>query len=150
MKKLKSLIYKIAYPAMRVYWYMVRPKTSGVRCVILHEGKVLLIKHAYASSLLTVPGGGMKKHESPEEAIRSEVAEEVGLVIADVTSVGTVRNDKEYKRDTIYVFSAFVLSPILHIDSVEIAEAGWYSLSDLPDTVSPLCKQFLGLAKLTV
>jgi len=146
MKRLKSYIYKIGYPLMRVYWYIIRPETAGVRCVIVRDGKVLLVRHTYGSLFLTVVGGGIKKNETPKEAVIREVCEEVGLELTGINLVGIVQHDKEYKRDTIHVFLAKAMSTELRIDNSEIAEADWYSLDEIPSTISPLCRQFLELA----
>ncbi len=47
---------------------------------IVRENKTLLIKHRKLNQWLPV-GGHMKKHETPEEALKREVLEEAGLEV---------------------------------------------------------------------
>lgn len=57
------------------------PNAASV--AIVREGKVLLIKRAYApyQSLWTLPGGRLEPDESIEQCAIREIAEEVGLTI---------------------------------------------------------------------
>lgn len=57
------------------------PNAASV--AIVREGKVLLIKRAYApyQHLWTLPGGRIEPGESIEQCAMREIAEEVGLVI---------------------------------------------------------------------
>lgn len=55
------------------------PRAAGI---ILKNGSVALIERCREGSQYYVfPGGGMKKGESPQEAARREVLEELGLVV---------------------------------------------------------------------
>src|SRR2546421_3970331 len=57
--------------------------TAGA-CVLDREGRVLLLKHAFrAGSGWGLPGGFIEQGEQPEEALRRELREEVGLEIED-------------------------------------------------------------------
>ncbi|MEK7195749.1 MAG: NUDIX domain-containing protein, partial [Patescibacteria group bacterium] len=75
----KRILYKIVHPLMRFYWFLVHPKTSGVKCLIEHDGKFLVIRNTYGEMHWTLPGGGIKKGESPEQAVLREVKEEVRI-----------------------------------------------------------------------
>lgn len=57
------------------------PNAASV--AIVREGKVLLIKRAYApyQHLWTLPGGRIEANETIEQCAIREIAEEVGLVI---------------------------------------------------------------------
>ena len=147
MKKLKPLVYKYGYQVLRLYWYIRRPQTQGVRTLILCGDQILLIKHTYGSMLWTTPGGGIKRGEDLKQTVRREVQEEVGLELSTVTKVGEVQHEKEFKRDTIHVFLSRTQQTDLQIDQAEIAEARWFIITQLPDDISPLFKQFVALAK---
>jgi 8-oxo-dGTP pyrophosphatase MutT (NUDIX family) len=77
-----SFVYKFIYPFLKLYWFIFRPKTRGVICLILSGDDLLLIRQTYGRSAWTLSGGGFKKNETKEEAIKREVKEELGLDIA--------------------------------------------------------------------
>lgn len=56
-------------------------------CYILDDGRVLLIekRRGLGSGLYNGPGGKIEPGETPREAIRREVREEVGLEVVDPT-----------------------------------------------------------------
>ena len=147
MQRLKPLVYKYGYEILRVYWFLFRPKTSGVRCVVLNKDKILLVRHTYGSHLWTTVGGGIKANEDLEQAVRREVKEEVGLELGVVKKVGEVQYEEEYKKDTVHVFLSDTLNTDLQPDNAEIVEASWFPVDELPEDVSPRFKKFLALAK---
>lgn len=148
MSRLKSLAYKIGYPIMKAYWFFRRPTTEGVRCLIINGNKILLIKHTYGSTLRTTVGGGIKRGETYEQAVLREVWEETGIELTKVRNVGKIEHNKEFKLDTIHVFVSETDKTTIDMSDAEIKEAGWFSLDNLPDDISPLFKQFLRLASI--
>lgn len=143
MKKIRSLIYQYGYPFAKMYWFVRRPTTKGVRCIVRNENKLLLIQHTYGSRAFTVPGGGINKNESPIEAVRREVFEEVGLKLETVTILDSIFYNKEYKKDTIYICEANTAQTEIAIDTSEIKKAAWYERSNLPENISPILRKFL-------
>ena len=117
-----------------------------MKCVLRHGNKVLLIKNSYGLKLWTLPGGGVKRNESLMDAVTREVREEVGITINDLRECGSLFNDKEYRRNTIWVFATQVSSDQLEIDDLEVEEAKWFPQDELPQKKSHLLKQFLALA----
>ena len=71
-----SIFYKLIHSFLKIYWFIFRPKTKGVICLILSGDELLLIRHTYGHSAWTLSGGGLKKNESKEEAVKREVKEE--------------------------------------------------------------------------
>ena len=101
----------------------------GAMCIIERaDGRVLFVRHLYRSRW-GVPGGLLQRHESPRDAARREVREEVGL---DIELIGepTVNVDADPRRVDI-VFRA---RPVHDADadrvrpsSVEVLEARWFA-----------------------
>jgi mutator protein MutT len=129
---MKNIIYKSLHRIIRIYWFIFRPKTYGVKCVIQNGEDVLLIRNTYGYKSWTFPGGKVEKNETPEEATKREIMEEVGIKLVDLKYCGQFLSTTEYKRDTIEIFSAEVKNKNLKVDSKEISEATWFSFKDLP------------------
>ena len=145
MRKTKRFILKVGYSLLKLYWFLFRPKTQGVRCLIIKDNSILLIQHSYGSSNWTVPGGGTKTGESIAESAKREISEEVGITVSELTKLGCVQYDEEYKKDSIYVFLTTVASEAFTIDELEISSAQWFPLDSLPDNSSKLLERFLFL-----
>ena len=91
-------------PCRRFYWYIFRPQTRGVKCLIQKDGKFLLVRLAYAHKSWTVPGGGVKRNESFEEACHREIKEEIELNLVQFLKLVNMLVKKEHKTDTVVVF----------------------------------------------
>lgn len=127
-----NLFWNTINPFRRLYWFIFRPQTRGVKVLIVWQEKILLTRLGYAHREWTIPGGGVHIHESYEEAARREIKEEVGITLGDIKKVGEYKSNKEYKRDTVVCFLTEVSNPTFRVDGIEIAEAGWYTPSTLP------------------
>ena len=97
-------------------------------------GDLLLVRHSYRKRW-GVPGGLLKAGESPEDALRREVREEVALDL-DLAGEPVVVVDAEPKRvDIVFLASAVddggldSLRPI----SPEILEVRWFPADELPE-----------------
>jgi len=142
---LVRVLYIIVRPIRKFYWFIIRPKTYGVKVLIQHENKFLFIRNAYGLKKWTFPGGGLKRGEAPEQGGRREVFEEVGIVIKNILYMGDYQSSRLYKRDTIYGYYSIVDTPYFKIDSTEIEEAKWLSLDKIPKDYSWAVSDVLNL-----
>jgi ADP-ribose pyrophosphatase YjhB (NUDIX family) len=126
-----SIIYKCVYPFLKIYWFVFRPKTRGVKCLILSGDELLLIRQTYGSSAWTLSGGGFKKNETKEEAVKREIKEELGLNVTP-EYIGEFTHNAEYKIDTVFCFVAQMEKQEPRIDRLEIKEAKWWNINNLP------------------
>jgi ADP-ribose pyrophosphatase YjhB (NUDIX family) len=134
--------------ARQVYWWMLRPRTMGVRAVIVDEsGRVLLVRHSYGS-LWYLPGGGLAKGEGPTAGLIRELREEVGIANPTIDGwIGLYHSQREYKDDYIAVYAvAFNSSQTenVRICSAEIEQLAFFSPSELPADVSPATRRRIG------
>jgi len=146
MNQIKRLFYKLVYRLLLAYWFIFRPKTLGVKCVVEYQGQILMIKDTYEPHhWWTFPGGGIKKDESPEEAIKREVSEEVNIRILRPEYLGELTTREEYKKDTVFCYYSKVDSPEFSLDPGEIAVAKWFSRDSLDP--SPFARRILDLLR---
>ncbi len=143
--ELKSLVLRVGYRTFKIlrapikwYWKRFNIKTQGVRIMIVHDGSLVLVRHWY-NSLWVMPGGGIKKHETPEQAAAREVREELGLDIGQLDyRLGTYANTKEGKNDTVHCFVAVMKErPVLRKRfNLEVSDVAWVPFDQLPDGTS--------------
>lgn len=143
MNKILSIVYKLAYPLLQCYWYVRRPYTEGVRCVLRYRDSVLCIMHTYGPQVYTVPGGGISPAETPLAAVRREVWEEVGISIKKPELLGTTLYTHEYKKDTVHFFVATVSHATIIRGSSEIKEATWFHVDALPENIYPAIRNHI-------
>jgi 8-oxo-dGTP pyrophosphatase MutT (NUDIX family) len=134
---LKRLGYRSAYAVLRVYWWLFRPRSSGVKCVLTHRDSVLLVRHTYGPRGWELPGGSRKRNEAAELTATREMQEELGLSVDSWRALGQLEVVVDHHRDALYCFQAEVTSPEggspeLVLDGGEIAAAEWFSKSELP------------------
>ena len=116
--------------------------TVGVRCVLVQEGRVLLVRHTYQRAWY-LPGGGVKRGETLEQAIRREAAEEVGAQIGQLGLLGVYSNFYEGKSDHVTVFVCTDARVSGETDG-EIARFGWFGPRNLPEGTSPGTRRRVG------
>ncbi|MEO5646508.1 MAG: NUDIX domain-containing protein [Candidatus Paceibacterota bacterium] len=129
-------IYKIANSIRRIYWYIFRPHTQGVKCLIECNGEYLLIQTSYSGKYWTLAGGGVGRNEGPETAAIREVNEELGIKVGSIKQIGQYESTIEYKKDTVYLFHAQVSSKDFNSNSTEVSDARWFSKKELPENRS--------------
>ena len=128
-------IHRLGYQSLRVWWWITRPHTAGVRVLLERDGEVVLVKHTYRPDW-HMPGGGVDRGESLEQAARREALEEVGAKLGSVQLLGVYSNFWNRRTDHVAVFicNDFELSGE---SDWEIAEVKWFPIIDLPAATSP-------------
>jgi 8-oxo-dGTP pyrophosphatase MutT (NUDIX family) len=129
------LLIKIIYQILKVYWFLVRPVTLGVRILMVKDAQFLLVKHSYQDEWY-LPGGGVKRGETLEQAILREAFEECGARINQIQFLGIFSSFVEYKSDHISLFLSedFTLK---EVKDHEIEQLSFFSPEQLPNNLSP-------------
>ena len=96
--------------------------------VVLHEGRVLLVRHTYGvrKGRLIVPGGYALLEESAEDTVRREVLEETGVTVEPEGVIGVRFNH----RDWYVEFRCRYVSGTARSDCDENSEALWMPVEE--------------------
>jgi 8-oxo-dGTP pyrophosphatase MutT (NUDIX family) len=126
-----------------------RPRTQGVKCILRDEaGRVLFVRHTYGNrAAWELPGGGMRRRESPETAVRREMREELGIALADLRAVGEVEVAGSHKRTLLHCFEATTGGAALELADAEIARARWAPADAPPRPLGPDAAVLLARAR---
>lgn len=124
----------------KLWWRMRRPRTLGVRAIILDPAdRIALVRHTYLEHWY-IPGGGVKKREGFAAGLARELREEVSIIEFAIERVlGIYHSRNEAKDDHVVVYVVRVADPtaLAKADPIEIEAAEWFALDALPDDVSP-------------
>ncbi|MFT7496134.1 MAG: 8-oxo-dGTP diphosphatase, partial [Urechidicola sp.] len=146
LDKLFQVIYKVAYRCHLITNFLLRPKTRGSYVALWLDGRILFIRNSY-KSVYTLPCGGIGRGETPVEAARRELLEEVGLDIAieDFRQVWQQINLTEFKQDHIILFEVHLnAQPRLKPDGREVVWLGFRNLKDaLAMPIFPPVREYL-------
>lgn len=106
---------------------------SAGAVVIDDEGRILLLKHVFrAGSGWGIPGGFIKQGEQPEEALRRELREEIGLEIERIELVFV----RTFTHRQLEIGFRCRARGGARPQSVEIEKLAWFSPSDLPESLA--------------
>jgi 8-oxo-dGTP diphosphatase len=138
--------YRVAYRLARIWWFVARPDTHGVKGILLDGDRVLLVRHTYGDrGRWDVPGGHAHSKEPPAEAVRREMREELGIDAA-WDAVGSIKARTDHKVERVHCFVAERSgSGELVLARGEIAEAQWFARDALPAPLGELSLRSLAL-----
>jgi len=124
-------------PLIRTHHRMSRGLTLGVRGMVFDEvGRVLLIRHTYVRGW-HLPGGGVEKHETAEEALARELVEEAGVVMQGRPSLLSIySNHPHFKGDHVLIYRVHEWSACEPTSRGEIEAIEWFAPGSLPRGVT--------------
>jgi 8-oxo-dGTP pyrophosphatase MutT (NUDIX family) len=132
---------RLLYIGFRIYCFIFRPKALGVRVMLIKDGQVLLVRQTYMPGWF-MPGGGVKRGETAEQAVRREAYEETGAQMGQLTLLGAYTHFGEFKSDHNLLFQCTDFTYSGKQDR-EIAEVRFFPLDGLPDGLMPGHRQRL-------
>ena len=147
---LGRLSHKAITPLLKVY---MSEKHVRVRVLILNEEKeVLLVRNWLGKQRWTLPGGGIKRGETPAEAGAREVHEETGLRIPHdhLRELGVFKNVGEKYTFSVACFATEIAKREPHIARhrrLEMLDMSWFPLAHLPENISATVTNALALKK---
>lgn len=130
----------------RAYWFVARPRAFGVHAVpITPEGRIVLVKHTYASGW-RLPGGGRGKSEEPRDAILRELREEIGLRSwTAIRHVVDFEHRPDFRRGegSLFRIDGIEYRPCRSLEIDAIAE---FDPSELPPEATPFTRDMIAEA----
>jgi 8-oxo-dGTP pyrophosphatase MutT (NUDIX family) len=125
------MYFKLLHLGFKIYCFIFRPIRMGVRVMLIRDNEVCLIRHTYLNGWY-MPGGGIKRNETLEQAARREAFEETGAELNDVSLLGVFSSFIQWKTDHTAVFLCRDFKITGKSDG-EIAEIRLFPLNALPD-----------------
>lgn len=124
--------YRLVYLALRLWWFVRRPRTRAAAVALWHEGRILLLRTSYRDCY-SLPGGFARRGEPSEQAALRELREELGISLP----AGRLRHawhgtiPFESRQDTIDIWETTLDDqPEVYVTGREIVWAGWVTPAD--------------------
>lgn len=129
----QSLAVRLFGRALHVYFVLTRSMTIGVRAACFdREGRIFLVRHSYIAGW-HMPGGGVERHETVEQALEKELREEGNLAISGKPQLFHVYfNNHTSKRDHVVFYRVEVTQTAPRKPDREIVESGFFPIDALP------------------
>lgn len=129
-----------------LFWRFKRPMTMGVRIFLQNERQeILLVRHTYVKGWY-LPGGGVEKGETTQQAARKELREEANIMITGALRLfSSYLNIRASNRDHVLLFICNEWkqeSPFK--PNREIAEIGFFDRDNLPEGTTPSTRARIG------
>lgn len=119
---------------------LITRQTIGVRCMIIKDNEVFLIKHSYMPMWYHA-GGAIDAKESPIIAIKRELMEEAGITcLADPELYGVYLNNSQNRDDFVIFYTISNITQI-KVKCNEISDSRWFKIDNLPKDISPATKR---------
>lgn len=137
MSALKRRLYRLFLPVYRTAMRQVRGLTLGARALVVDgEGRVLLIEHSYTPGW-HLPGGGVERDETVEEAIVRELAEEAGIVAGHRPRLVSMHsNARLFRGDHVLLYRIDHWTVRPATSRGEILRVAWFHPTDLPEATT--------------
>jgi ADP-ribose pyrophosphatase YjhB (NUDIX family) len=111
--------------ALGATWYKV-----GVIAVIFDDqDRLLLLEHSFRAEPWGLPGGFLNRGERPDQTLRRELHEEVGL---EVSSLDLVFVSAPPGGEWVEIVFRGRATGVPRPDGVEVTAAGWFTAAEIP------------------
>jgi 8-oxo-dGTP diphosphatase len=107
----------------------------SLRAVIINEGKVLLNRDAEDTDIWELPGGRLHVDETPEEGLKREILEELGVevCVSTIIYVEQFKQTRTGEPSFMVTYEANFINPKaqLQFSDGTIAEVKWITKTEL-------------------
>ena len=113
--------------------FRIVSQKDRVRVIVYRDdGKILLVRGRFSRQEWALPGGGVNRNESYEQAAVRETLEEVELKIHNLRYLGKANSHESYSKFSVRVFAAHASDCDIKCN-FEIMEARWLNMNYLPE-----------------
>ncbi|MGH3964527.1 MAG: NUDIX domain-containing protein [Pseudonocardiaceae bacterium] len=126
-----------------ILWAAHAQFVAGITGLVRNDaGRVLLLRHRFwpPQHQWGLPTGYAKRRETFEATIVREVKEETGL---DVTVGPLLQLTSGYQLRVEVAYAAQLVGGELKLDPLEVLEAGWFPVTELPAGILPAHRQLI-------
>ena len=81
--------FRVGFPLARIWWRLAHARHEGVAVAVYVGPALLLVRCSYRSGW-HLPGGGVRRGETPDAAARRELSEEIGLLASALAPAGSL------------------------------------------------------------
>jgi ADP-ribose pyrophosphatase YjhB (NUDIX family) len=131
---------RLAYYLSSPLFRLLIKRTDRAYVILVHDNKVLMIKNWFGKQFWALPGGGMRRNETPQQAATRELREELGIQVdpAQLALVTKGRWQTDRLGHHYQIFSVQTpKQPDLKPRHFEILKAAWLSSNQLEQTIAP-------------
>lgn len=129
---LHRALLRLAHAVRRRWWRLVGAQVEGCRVMALDEaGRVLLIRHSYASDKWMPPGGGLGRGEDAVAAAARELREETGCILLEARNIGISHEDLHGADNRVHLVVGMAAGEP-RADQREVIAARFFALDALP------------------
>jgi ADP-ribose pyrophosphatase YjhB (NUDIX family) len=120
-------------PLLHMWFRMIRGLTLGVRGLIVDsQGRVLLLQHTYVPGW-HLPGGGVERGETADQALAREMQEEAGVrVLGRAALLSVHSNEAHHRGDHVLFYRIDAWEPCAASNQGEIHTVAWFAPDALP------------------
>lgn len=143
IERLKELARPMVRRVVLTSALVTRGMSLGVRGLVIDaEERVFLVRHTYLPGFY-LPGGGVDRGESTEEALVRELAEEGNIRVLGRPHLAGLFLNGARSRDhvALYVVRAFEQPAPPAVPNREILEAAFFPRDRLPDSTTPATRR---------
>lgn len=135
--RLHRLALRLVHPLRSRLYALTKPHLRGVSVIgVDGQGRLLLVRLSYGDTReWHLPGGGIRRSETPEAAARRELAEEAGCEADGLSLVASFEEAVLSTQSTAYLFAGTILTAP-RADGRETLEARFFPTHSLPVPMS--------------
>jgi 8-oxo-dGTP pyrophosphatase MutT (NUDIX family) len=132
----RNVVGTVAFRLLMTAKAVLSPTAFGVAGLVADaQGRVLLVRHSYKAGWC-LPGGGVDRGEPPEQAVRRELREEVGLTGGTVQFLGLYTRRAGWATNVIALYRV-TGGAVAFRPNFEIREICFADPAALPPGVTP-------------